>query len=192
MRAGNADDRKQRVLRLLQAAAKDGGMPSAAHMLAQLTTEGSSGKVRRSRSGRSYAVVPIMGTIAAGRGDATDPVKLGSIPVDLQALRIRPGAKTFALRVRGDSMIDAQISDGDIVIVELREAREGDIVAALIDGETTLKRLVSVEGAFFLRAENSRYPDLIPLEGLTVQGVMRAVVRVCDSGKGTRSGPGKA
>jgi repressor LexA len=77
-------------------------------------------------------------------------------------------------------MVNAQIADGDLVIVEAREPKAGDIVAALIDGETTLKRLVSEAGRLFLRAENPRYPDLIPVGDLTVQGVMRAVVRVCD------------
>lgn len=79
-------------------------------------------------------------------------------------------------------MINASITDGDLVIVDSREAREGDIVAALIDGETTLKRLVSKNGEYFLKAENPKYPDLIPLRELSVQGVVRAVMRVCDNG----------
>ncbi|HEY8899032.1 MAG TPA: S24 family peptidase [Chthoniobacterales bacterium] len=124
--------------------------------------------------------MPIAGDITAGFGDPLDPVELGEIPVDLGALRIPASARTFALRVRGDSMVNAQIADGDLVIVEAREPKAGDIVAALIDGETTLKRLVSEAGRLFLRAENPRYPDLIPVGDLTVQGVMRAVVRVCD------------
>jgi repressor LexA len=78
-------------------------------------------------------------------------------------------------------MIGAQISDGDLVVIETREAKPGDIVAALIDGETTLKRLVLEDGKLFLRAENPRYADLIPVHDLTIQGVMRAVVRVCDA-----------
>ena len=51
-------------------------------------------------------------------------------------------AKTYALRVRGDSMVDAHILDGDHVVIENKEPRDHDVVAALIDGETTLKRYV--------------------------------------------------
>src|SRR5213079_153589 len=84
----------------------------------------------------------------------------------------------FALRVRGDSMIDAHIIDGDIVILEdSKEVHNGDIVAALIDGETTLKRYVMERGRPYLKAENPRYPNLIPARELTIQGVMVSLVR---------------
>jgi repressor LexA len=52
----------------------------------------------------------------------------------------------------------------------------GDIVAALIDGETTLKRFLRKGGKPFLRAENPKYPDLIPARELTIQGVFRALI----------------
>ena len=76
-----------------------------------------------------------------------------------------------------DSMTGAHICDGDLVIMEFREPRDGDIVAALIDGETTLKRYVVKNGRPFLHAENPSYPDLLPARELVVQGVMRALVR---------------
>lgn len=129
---------------------------------------------------RVFSVVNIVGTIPAGRGENTERLDLGSLPVDLEALGIKRSARVFALRVRGDSMDGAKISDGDVVLVEAREPRPGDIVAALIDGETTLKRFVARDGEVFLRAENPKYPDLIPLNDLVVQGVVRAVVRVCE------------
>jgi repressor LexA len=126
-------------------------------------------------------LVPIVGAIPAGFGDsAAESTDLGSIPVDLDALSIKPSSRTFALKVRGDSMTGAQISDGDLVIVEAREPKIGDIVAALIDGETTLKRFVTENGELFLKAENPNYPNLIPLQELVIQGVVRAVVRVCE------------
>jgi repressor LexA len=75
-------------------------------------------------------------------------------------------------------MIDAHILDGDIVILEDRkEARNGDIVAALIDNETTLKRYVMGHGRPYLKAENPHYPDLIPARELRIQGVMVSLVR---------------
>ena len=75
-------------------------------------------------------------------------------------------------------MIDAHILDGDIVILEDRkDVRNGDIVAALIDGETTLKRYVMEHGRHYLKAENPLYPDLTPARELRVQGVMVSLVR---------------
>ena len=74
-------------------------------------------------------------------------------------------------------MIDAHICDGDIVVLEVRQPREGDVVAALIDGETTLKRYLVDNGRPFLKAENELYPDLIPVAELVVQGTMVALVR---------------
>ena len=67
---------------------------------------------------------------------------------------------------------------GDVVIMELRDPTHRDIVAALIDGETTLKRFLVHKGKPFLRAENSKYPDLIPAHELVIQGVFRALLRV--------------
>jgi repressor LexA len=64
------------------------------------------------------------------------------------------------------------------VILEFKEPRNKDIVAALIDGETTLKRYVVQRGKPFLRAENPKYPDLIPAQELVIQGVMIALFRV--------------
>ncbi len=135
---------------------------------------------------RFNAVLSIAGTIPAGYGEPAEPADLGSIPVDLELLNIKAASRAFALKVRGDSMIGAQIADGDMVIVEAREPKIGEIVAALIDGETTLKRFVMEDGLLFLKAENPQYPDLIPLREMIIQGVVRAVVRVCESPRGGR------
>ena len=75
------------------------------------------------------------------------------IDIDPTTLRLPKNARTFALKVRGDSMRNAGILEGDIVIMEFREARHGDIVAALIDGETTLKRFIVHEGVPYLRLQ---------------------------------------
>ena len=74
-------------------------------------------------------------------------------------------------------MIDAHICDGDTVVLEIREPRNGDVVAALIDGETTLKRYILDRGTPYLQAENEMYPDLIPICELIIQGVMVALLR---------------
>lgn len=123
------------------------------------------------------ADIPIYGSIAAGMAQDTETEREGCISVDITALGIPRHAKTFALKVRGDSMIDAHICSGDTVILEFRQPRKGDIVAALIDGETTLKRYLVEKGQPFLRAENPEYPDLIPARELVIQGVLVALLR---------------
>lgn len=121
--------------------------------------------------------IPLYGNIAAGMAQDVENQTEGCIAVDIAALGIPRNAKTFALKVRGDSMIDAHICDGDVVILEFRQPRKGDVVAALIDGETTLKRYLVERGQPFLRAENQDYPDLIPARELVIQGVLIALLR---------------
>jgi repressor LexA len=123
------------------------------------------------------ADIPIYGSIAAGMAQDSEAERSGCVAVDITALGIPRHAKTFALKVRGDSMIDAHICNGDTVILEFRQPRKGDIVAALIDGETTLKRYLVERGQPFLRAENAEYPDLIPARELVIQGVLVALLR---------------
>lgn len=123
--------------------------------------------------------VPIYGSIPAGLAELSEQGNEGVLSLDARTLGISRGARAFALKVKGDSMIGAQINDGDLVVVEAREARDNDIVAALIDGETTLKRFKSVDGRAYLHAENPRYPDLVPVTELAVQGVMVALIRRC-------------
>jgi repressor LexA len=126
--------------------------------------------------------IPILGMIPAGFPELTE-----SEPT-AEFLDIAPGflgisSKTavFGLRVRGDSMIDAHIVDGDLALLEHKPARHRDIVAAVIDGEVTLKRFISDGGRQFLKAENPRYPDLIPMLELVIQGVLRSVIRTSPS-----------
>ena len=121
--------------------------------------------------------IPLYGSIAAGMAEATEEEKEGCISIDIASLGIPRNSRTFALKVRGESMIDAHICDGDTVILEFREPRHMDIVAALIDGETTLKRFIMEKGRPYLRAENADFPDLIPARELVVQGVLVGLLR---------------
>jgi repressor LexA len=122
--------------------------------------------------------VPIYGQIPAGMSALTEQDIEGHVSLDTHSANVSKTHGTFALRVRGDSMIGAHIVDGDIVILEQsKEVHNGDIVAALIDGETTLKRYVVDHGRPHLKAENSRYPNLIPARELKIQGVMVSLVR---------------
>jgi repressor LexA len=122
--------------------------------------------------------LPLLGMIPAGYPSDQEQQSDRCVSIDENTLQLPKNARTFALEVRGDSMIGAHIIDGDVVIMELRDPTHRDIVAALIDGETTLKRYLVHKGKPFLRAENSKYPDLIPAHELVIQGVLRALLRV--------------
>lgn len=122
--------------------------------------------------------IPIYGSIPAGFAADCRQEATGSLSVDARTLGLRPGSNYFALRVRGDSMVGKHILDGDYVVVEHGpQPRAGDVVVALIDGESTLKTLVLEKGKACLVAENPRYPKLIPAMELAIQGVMVALVR---------------
>lgn len=121
--------------------------------------------------------VPLYGMIPAGIPEGQEQQSDRCITVDPDSIRLPRNARTFALEVRGDSMIGAGILERDVVILEHAEPRNRDIVAALIDGDVTLKRYLVERGAPFLRAENPLYPDLIPARELVIQGVFRALIR---------------
>jgi repressor LexA len=160
---------------------------TARHYLAVLERKGAiqrqPGKARgivlpESRAAGPLLTVPLLGGITAGLPVEAFEQSGTCIMVDAETLRLPYNAKTFALKVRGDSMTGVSILDGDYVILELRDPRPGDIVAALVDNETTLKTYIIRRGKPCLRAENPKYPDIIPGRELVVQGVMVAVLRV--------------
>jgi repressor LexA len=120
--------------------------------------------------------LPLLGTIAAGR-----PIEAVANP---EALRVPPHLRTerpcYVLRVRGDSMVDEGILDGDWVVIEQRShARNGEIVVALVDGsEATLKRIEQRPGKVVLHPANPALksmtykPDQVQIQGALV-GQMR-------------------
>ena len=121
--------------------------------------------------------IPVLGRIAAGMAEEQEELQEDTLTIDPYALGIVNRSKTFALQVRGDSMIDAHILDGDYVVLENKRPRKGNVVAALIDGETTLKRYLTKNRKPYLKAENPDYPDLIPARELYIQGVMIGLIR---------------
>lgn len=122
--------------------------------------------------------IPIFGSVPAGFSQDRQQEAQGCLTIDVNALGISPTAHTYALEVQGDSMIGRQIVNGDFVILEQgRTPRPGDVVAALIDGESTLKTFTLERGKPVLRAENPKYPKLIPATDLRIQGVMIGLIR---------------
>ncbi|WP_344241144.1 transcriptional repressor LexA [Actinocorallia libanotica] len=128
---------------------------------------------RPSEQGDSV-VVPVVGDIAAGVPIAADE------HVD-ELLRLPRGltgrGTVFALRVRGDSMVDAAICDGDTVVVRRQqEAHSGQIVAAMIDGEATVKVYRRRDGHVLLEPRNPAY-EVIDGDRAAVLGVVVSVLR---------------
>jgi repressor LexA len=124
------------------------------------------------------AHVPLFGSIPAGLPQTREQDAEGCVSVDVESIGFRPTRNTFALRVLGDSMIGRHILSGDIVVLEHGpEPRNDQIVAALIDGESTLKTFIVKGGKPYLKAENPKYPNLIPAQELMIQGVFKALIR---------------
>ena len=121
------------------------------------------------------ARIPLLGTVAAGTPIEAIEVP-GTIAVPEEFLGRRD---TFALRVRGDSMIDDGIHDGDVVVVESRaDAPNGATVVAVIDGEATVKKLVRRRGMVHLVPANERMaPIVVPGDRVEIRGVVIALLR---------------
>lgn len=121
-------------------------------------------------------MLPLFGPISAGFAAPVE--EQAEEMVSLEDFLVRDHAATFLLKVKGDSMIDAGIHHGDLVIVERgRQPKVNDIVVGVLDGEFTLKRLKYGNGKYYLQAENSEYPDMYALDELQVAGVVAGVVR---------------
>lgn len=122
------------------------------------------------------SVLPLLGRIAAGQ-----PIEAIPGQDEINLAEFFMGPDRFILKVQGDSMIEAGILDGDMVIVEQRDrADDGSIVVALIDnGEVTLKRLKNNrDGSVTLKPENSALaPMIYPAERVRIQGVVIGQMR---------------
>lgn len=99
----------------------------------------------------------VVGRVAAGR-----PILATENPEDLISLdKLFPAGEHFALRIEGDSMIDAGILDGDIVIVRRQPTADlGDVVVALLEEDATVKQLSSIEGELYLKPANPMYEPI--------------------------------
>ncbi len=122
--------------------------------------------------------VQLSGDIVAGMPVDADAQEGIPLRVNAKSMGLTESSKPFALRARGTSMIGRGILDGDYIVLDAaREPRPGDVVAALLDGQSTLKTLVEKNGKTFLRAENPKFKDLKPKAELKVQGVMVGLIR---------------
>lgn len=122
--------------------------------------------------------IPVLGEIPAGKPEKKEENRSDTIAVDEMILGNCKGHRLFALRVTGESMMGRSICDGDWVVADADlSPNEGEVVVALIDGDTTLKTLAKKKKRFYLKSENPDYPDWIPMEEMIIQGVVKAVLR---------------
>jgi len=153
---------------------------AASSMLDHVKALERKGKIRR-QSGKSRSIellspstrpmgeeaveIPILGRVAAGAPILAEENHEGTLLVDPAYAR---GGKLFALRVKGDSMIDAGLYENDVCIIRMTEtAQNGDIVVAFIDGEATVKRFQKTAGAIKLMPENPAYEPIVITGGST-------------------------
>ena len=130
----------------------------------------------QTRTGGRAVDLPLLGHVAAGEPiEAVTSAETVTVPEDLVGSR-----ETYALRVRGSSMIDEQIRDGDLVIVENRRAaRNGEMVVALLDGsDVTLKKFYREKRHVRLQPANDALAPIVAKpDAVQVQGVVIGVVR---------------
>lgn len=131
--------------------------------------------IRGKEKGSFSAKVPVLGTVAAGKPLLSEENLDGYIT--LPEPFVKPGKKYFALRVRGLSMVNAGILDGDLAIVEQAEtADDGQIIVAVLEEGITLKRLFREESRVRLQPEN---PDFKPIycQNVRIVGILSNIVR---------------
>ncbi|MCA9462389.1 MAG: transcriptional repressor LexA [Nitrospira sp.] len=139
------------------------------------------GRLRKDQTGRLLATryfhgIPWLGTVVAGYPNPAEEELLDVL--SLEEYLIANKEATYMLRVQGDSMIEAGIMPGDIVLVERREtAKNGEIVIAQVDGAWTLKRFRKQGRTVMLEAANPRYAPVIPKEELRIAAVVCGLVR---------------
>ena len=144
-----------------------------------------SGRIERTRLGNidmlpklkpsGVAITPIVGFIACGQ--PVDAVEQIEESVTLPRA-IFGGGDLFILHTHGDSMIDAGIREGDLIVVRRQSsADDGQIVVALMDGEATLKRLFHKDGKIVLHPENKQMQDIV-VDNCEIQGVLVSCIKM--------------
>lgn len=111
---------------------------------------------------RPSVAIPLLGRVAAGLPVLAPENREGDVVIDPSLFSLKSAQNIFALKVKGDSMVDAHIVDGDTLLVHAQaSAHEGDIVVALVDGEATVKRFFLGRNQVRLQPENSAMKPLL-------------------------------
>jgi len=130
---------------------------------------------RLDRRSKAPVYVPLVGQVAAGQPVLAEEHIEDHLPMPPDFVA---GPDSFMLRVKGDSMINAGILDGDLVLVSQQQTAEnGDIVVALLDDEATVKRLYRTGAGIELRPENPAVAPIVVGDDIRILGKVRAVIR---------------
>ncbi len=126
---------------------------------------------------KMYGEIPLLGLVEAGMPTTAEEQDLDS--VSLEDFLIDNKDKSYLLEVKGDSMIEAHIEEGDYVLVERKgEPREGDIVIAEVDGGWTMKYFRrDKKGRPYLEPANRNYDNIYPEESFRIAAIVKAVIR---------------
>lgn len=123
-----------------------------------------------------YGNTRLLGMVQAGFPSPSEEELVDTISIDEYLIENRDA--TFMLKVSGDSMVDAGIMEGDMVLADRSVTpRAGDIVIAEVDSEWTMKYLRKTNGKMWLEAANKKYPPIHPKEELKIAAVVKAVIR---------------
>jgi SOS regulatory protein LexA len=126
----------------------------------------------------SFDTIPLLGSVKAGFPSDVAEEMHDTVNIDTYLIDENKKAKTYMLEVDGDSMIDAHIADGDMVLVEKTDrARDGDIVVANVDGEFTMKYFKKSGDKVWLEPANRSFKPIHPKQYLTINGIVTAVIR---------------
>lgn len=126
--------------------------------------------------GNLFNAVRVLGTVEAGWPSPAEEEL--SDTLSLEEWLIGNKEATYMLKVKGDSMIEAGIMPGDVVLVERkREAKDGDIVIAEVDNDWTMKYFKKTGSRIYLLAANKRYRPIVPKEELKIAAIVKAVIR---------------
>ena len=124
----------------------------------------------------SFSDVPLLGLVKAGFPSPSEDVL--ETTINLNNFLIEKKDSTYILEVDGDSMIDAHIADGDMVIAErTNNARDGQIVIAEVDGEFTMKYFRKDGDKVWLEPANKDFKNIYPTTYMTITAVVKAVIR---------------
>ena len=127
-----------------------------------------------SQKNNVFKTIPLVGTIRAGSPILAVENLEGYLPVPEE---INNGGVEFALKVQGDSMINAGIFDKDVIIVKQQNTAEnGQIVVALVEDEATVKRFYKKNGKFILRPENDQLEDMV-FDNVSILGIVKGLIR---------------
>lgn len=193
---GKINNDRQHLIKLRDLYAVERALPSSLARLAEVLGFSSAnaalklcdrlceaGVLRKSPDGKvlpteRFFALPVMdASVRAGTPDAVEP-QLWSDAITLESFLIRRPSKTVLLKVRGDSMRDAGILDGDLAIVErTKQAQEGEYVVAVVDGAYTLKELRYEGKRPVLMPHNPEHKPIRPQSDLEIYGIFRGLAR---------------